>query len=165
MKKIVTIILLLIPAFAASAQEAELVRQVVASAGISGVTRNTIVQSTMGETVVLTVRAAGTMLTQGFQQPEVTVPEVRPTDPRITDFIVYPNPASGEAWLEFNLLDDAKVNLLLVNNAGQVISSEAVDMLAGRITRLLPVAGYAAGMYYVMLKVKYTTYTQKLVIQ
>ncbi|HEY9560150.1 MAG TPA: T9SS type A sorting domain-containing protein [Anseongella sp.] len=164
MKKIYTAIFLLAPV-AAVAQEAIIERQLVASVGINNVIGNTIVQSTLGEAVILTVQGARALLSQGFQQPEVTSLDLPPTDPRIVDFIVYPNPASSEAWLEFDLLDDARVNVLLINNAGQVMNNEAVDMLAGKITRLLPVSGYAAGMYYVVLKVKYKTYTQKLVIQ
>ena len=171
MKKKHVLFLLSIPLLPAllpegvSAQEAVIERQVVASAGISNVIGNTIVQSTLGEAVILTVQGPGALLSQGFQQPEVTSLDLPPADPRIIDFIVYPNPASSEAWLEFDLLDDARVNVLLVNNAGQVMNNEVVDMLAGKITRLLPVSGFAAGIYYVVLKVKYKAYTQKLVIQ
>lgn len=148
-----------------SAQEAFVERQLVASAGIWNTIDGTIVQSSVGEAVVLTLEAPGVLLSQGFQQPEVTATDLTPVDPRITDFIVYPNPASGEAWLEFDLLDDAQVNILLVNNAGQIMNNEEVDMLAGHITRLLPVEGYAAGIYYVVLKVRFKTYTKKLVVQ
>lgn len=154
----------LLPA-AASGQEAFIERQLVASAGIWNTIGGAIVQSSVGEAVVLTLEAPGVLLSQGFQQPEVTARDLTPVDPQITDFIVYPNPASVEAWLEFDLLDDAQVNILLVNNAGQVMNNEEVDMLAGHITRRLQVEGYAAGIYYVVLKAGFKTYTKKLVVQ
>src|SRR3546814_5605565 len=118
MKKIYTAIFLLAPV-AAVAQEAISERQLVASVGINNVIGNTIVQSTLGEAVILTVQGARALLSQGFQQPEVTSLDLPPTDPRIVDFIVYPNPASSEAWLEFDLLDDARVNVLLINKIGR----------------------------------------------
>src|SRR3546814_15204433 len=85
MKKIYTAIFLLAPV-AAVAQEAIIERQLVASVGINNVIGNTIVQSTLGEAVILTVQGARALLSQGFQQPEVTSLDLPPTDPRLVDF-------------------------------------------------------------------------------
>ena len=143
----------------------ELVRQVSASMGHSGMVGYTVFQYTIGEPLVTTLAAGDLLLTQGFQQPEVVSPNKAPEAPFVSDFIVFPNPASEKVNLAFDLLQDGRVVFMLVNNAGQVVFSTATNMLAGRVTYALPVSGYAVGLYYLVIRTGYRTYTEKLVIQ
>lgn len=143
----------------------ELVRQVVASTGHSATVGYTIFQYTIGEPVVTTLGIGDLLLTQGFQQPEVSGPTNAPQAPFVSDLIVYPNPAAEFTNLEFDLLQDGRVVFMLVNNAGQVVLTKASEMLAGRATYTLPLSDYASGLYYVVIRTGYRTYTEKLIIQ
>lgn len=142
-------------------------RQVIASAGISGTSGDFIVQTTLGELVVSTVSSGQTILTQGFQQPEIFLIPIPPVEGElITGVIIYPNPASVEAQLEFDLQKNGSVQVMLVNNAGQLVHNVQMDAPKGRVKHLIPLGGrYAAGMYYVLLKVNYETHTEKLIVQ
>lgn len=143
----------------------ELVRQVAANAGQSTTVGYTIFQYTIGEPLIATLSTNDLLLTQGFQQPEVAGPTKAPEAPFVSDLIVYPNPASEFTNLEFDLLQDGRVVFMLVNNAGQVVSTTTKQMLAGRVTYTLPLTNYASGLYYLVIRTGYRTYTEKLVIQ
>ncbi|SRR5690606_4180208 len=143
----------------------ELVRQVVANAGHEGSVGHVIFQFTIGEPIVATLSAGNVQLTQGFQQPEVSGPIKPPEAPFVTDLIVYPNPASDQVNLEFDLLQDGRVVFMLVNNAGQVVDTITKTLMSGRLTYTLPLSNYASGLYYLIIRTGYRTYTEKLIIQ
>lgn len=143
----------------------ELARQVVANTGHSATGGYTIVQYTIGEPLVTTLSVGHLLLTQGFQQPEVAGPVKPPESPFVSDLIVYPNPASDQVNLEFDLLQDGRVVFMLVNNAGQVVFSKTAQMLSGRLTYTLPLGSYASGLYYLVIRTGYRSYTEKLIIQ
>lgn len=142
-------------------------RQVVASASLNGTIGDVHIQSTLGETVVSTFSGGDMILTQGFQQPQILFVPLSPVDgDLISGIIIYPNPASVEAHLEFDLLKDSPVQVLLINNAGQVVGHDRLEAVKGRIKHFIPLGGrYAAGMYYVVLKIEYEAHTEKLVVQ
>lgn len=143
--------------------QASLTRSVVSSTGSSAQVGGTLVQFTVGEVAALTLESAGIMLTQGFQQPEVTVPTPAPNS--VGNMRVYPNPAIGRTKVDFDLLVDGKVVINLVNNAGQIVHSSSVTSLAGKIEYVIPLNGLASGAYHVVLYVNYRTFSQKLIIQ
>lgn len=143
----------------------ELVRQVVANTGHSATVGYTIFQYTIGEPLVATIGVGDLLLTQGFQQPEVAGPIKPPEAPFVSDLIVYPNPAAEFTNLEFDLLQDGRVVFMLVNNAGQVVLTKSSEMLAGRVTYTLPLTDYASGLYYLVIRTGYRTYSEKLIIQ
>src|SRR3546814_2421271 len=84
-----------VPTVSLHAQELVLERQVVGSTGHNTQVGHTIFQYTVGEAAVATLMQSPLLLTQGFQQPEVTVIHDIPQLPYLTDFIVFPNPASS----------------------------------------------------------------------
>ena len=143
----------------------ELVRQVVASTGHEATVGYAIFQYTIGEPMITTLEGGDLLLTQGFQQPEVVAPIKPPEAPFVSDLIVYPNPASDIVNLGFDLLQDGRVVFMLVNNAGQVVFSTTRELLAGRLTYSIAVSNYASGLYYLVIRTGYRTYTEKLVIQ
>ena len=149
----------------ANAQQVELQRSVIASAGGSAEINNTIFQYTIGEVLVTAMENSPLLVTQGFQQPEVNGSVPEPQAPLITGFIVYPNPANSQTKLEFDLVMDDMVNIQLVNNAGQTVRNISLKMLAGKANYILPLGGYPSGLYYVVLKASRRTYSEKLVIQ
>ncbi|WP_214226565.1 T9SS type A sorting domain-containing protein [Pedobacter sp. B4-66] len=149
----------------ANAQQVELPRSVVASGGSSATINNTIFQYTIGETLITAIENSPLLVTQGFQQPELNSSTPPIEAPLITGFIVYPNPASSQTKLEFDLINDDLVNIQLVNNAGQTVRNISLKMLAGKANYILPLSGYPSGLYYVVIKASRRTYSEKLVIQ
>lgn len=147
--------------------QALLERQVVASAGINGKMGNMIVESTVGEPVIATFTDGGIILTQGFHQPQIFLVPLAPVNGNlISGIILYPNPASVETNLEFDLLKDNDVEVLLINNAGQIMGNQHLESIKGRVKHIIPLGGrYASGMYYVVLRIEYEMHTQKLIIQ
>ena len=149
-----------------SAQQLILERQVVGSTGYSMQVGNTIFQYTVGEAMVATLVKSPLLLTQGFQQPEITVIHNIPELPYLTDFIVFPNPASSYTTIRFNLFAPGNVRLMLVNNAGQIVYNDDRNVGAGLLEFRVPLERYASGLYYVVLSVDSSRkYTEKLIIQ
>lgn len=148
------------------AQEIVLERQVVGSTGYSVQAGSTIFQYTVGEAAVETLMQADPLLTQGFQQPEVTVLHNAPQLPYLTDFIVFPNPATSYTTIRFNLFTPGIVQFMLVNNAGQIVYNEQRDVAAGQLEYRIPLEQYASGLYYLVLSIDSSRkYTEKLIIQ
>jgi hypothetical protein len=98
MKKIIlTLIFGGAVSFAVDAQSIE--RSVIGSAGGVSTTASSIITWTVGETVVNTAGAGSVILTQGFQQPEISTGAVK-TLKSDAGMKVYPNPSSGKFTLE-----------------------------------------------------------------
>lgn len=146
-------------------QQAQLQRAVIASNGGTGQLNSTIFQYTIGEVMVNSLESSSLLLTQGFQQPEVAGNETAPEINLVNSFIVYPNPATGSTQVEFDLLKDGKINLQLVNNAGQTVRNFSVALMAGKVKYPLSIYGLSSGLYYVVLKAANKLYSEKLVIQ
>ncbi|MDR6782639.1 hypothetical protein ABIE26_000873 [Pedobacter africanus] len=165
MKTIIPICFALATGTTASAQQAQLQRSVIASTGGTAQINNTIIQYTIGDVLVNPIESPPLLVTQGFQQPEVAGNETDPEINYVNSFIVYPNPATGSTYVEFDLLKSGPVNLQLVNNAGQTVRNFTVNLLAGKVKYPLLISGLSSGLYYVVLKAAFKQYSEKLVIQ
>ncbi|MBB5436581.1 hypothetical protein HDC92_000245 [Pedobacter sp. AK017] len=165
MKTIIPICFALATGTTASAQQPQLQRSVISSAGGFAQINSSIVQYTIGEPLVSSLESPPILLSQGFQQPEIAGNETEPEINFVNSFIVYPNPASGSTNVEFDLLKDGKVNMQLVNNAGQTVRNFSVNLLAGKVKYPLLISGLSSGLYYVVLKAANRQYAEKLVIQ
>lgn len=143
--------------------QVRLTRSVVASTGGSAQVGNTLVQFTIGEPAVTTFTSSRLVLTQGFQQPEFTLPNI--LVPVVGNMRVFPNPAASYTKIDFDLLADAKVLINLVNNAGQIVHARAVNSMAGKLEYILPLSSFSPGIYHVVLYVNFKTYSEKLIIQ
>ena len=68
-------------------------QQVISSSG--GVFENSSgsISFTIGECVISSLSSAGTMLTQGFQQPKLAIIENSPVSLQGMDIVAFPNPA------------------------------------------------------------------------
>ncbi|GAA0539183.1 T9SS type A sorting domain-containing protein [Chitinophaga japonensis] len=138
-------------------------RQVTASSGGSGLIGNILIQYTIGEPVVATFSAGNSMLTQGFQQPEL--PPLPPGKDPIINYILYPNPASTTVKVQFELLTPGAVLFRLVNSAGQQMFQQFRHYGPGQVIIPIPVNRFAAGIYTVMLNINGKVFFEKLIIQ
>lgn len=162
--KYLLIALLMAMAWLPTTAQLVLVREVVASNGGTGVAGGITFDYTIGEPAVITIAAGGWMFSQGFQQPEILPPIIPGVSP-ILDLILFPNPAVTTAKMQFNLITEATITVMLVNTAGQVIYSDVRLYGAGKVTIPAPVDRLAAGIYTVIIKAGGMVYTEKLIVQ
>lgn len=141
-----------------------LVREVVASSGGTGVAGGISFDYTIGEPAVTTIAAGSWIFSQGFQQPEV-LPYMMPGGSPILNLILFPNPAATTARMQFNLVTETTITVMLVNTAGQVIYSDARLYGVGKVTIPTQVDKLAAGIYTVIIKAGGMVYTEKLIVQ
>lgn len=160
------LLLLCLAAGGVPAARAQLIlnRQVNASTGGGGPSGNYIFQYTVGEITVSSLQKGPLLLTQGFHQAEELPPVPAGTEV-VVNMLLYPNPASTNLKIQFDLLSNNAVALLIVNSGGQLVHQEIRTYGAGRVLITLPVNSFAAGIYTVILKAGGHMFQEKLVIQ
>lgn len=148
-----------------SSTEAQILnRQVNSSAGDVGKINDMNFSFTIGDLATTTLSKGALMITQGFQQPE-ELPPVDPGTKPVLNMIVYPNPASVVAKLEFDMLFGGLVYVFLINSSGQVVYKETRTYGAGRIVLSMPIDHLAAGIYTVRLQAGGYAFQDKLIVQ
>ncbi len=82
------------------------------------------------------------------------------------DFNVYPNPASDNMQINFNLNETKKVEIKIYNNLGAIVfTSNEGQLISGNHTLEISVSDLAKGIYYMNLKAGENTISKKIVIQ
>lgn len=82
------------------------------------------------------------------------------------DFMVYPNPSTGQFTFEFYLQQQSSVNLVVLNSLGRVVATLADGVLTPGAHQLYWNAGnLSAGMYYLQLKTDNQFITKKIIKQ
>lgn len=108
---------------------------------------------TLGETVTETYSSPSNIVTQGFQQPDVTVTKVEEATAGV-NVVVFPNPTAGQLSVELTSVASRKMQLELVDINGRLLHSQQAEVPAGVQTLTMDIASLAAGQY--MLRVKDT---------
>ncbi|PWV50446.1 T9SS type A sorting domain-containing protein [Chitinophaga sp. S165] len=139
-------------------------RQVNASTGGGGPSGDYIFQYTIGEIAVSSLQKGNMLLTQGFHQPEELPPVPAGTE-LIVNMLLYPNPVATNLKIQFDLLSNSPVALLLINSGGQMVHQESRTYGAGRVLITLPVTKFSAGIYTLVVKAGGHMFQEKLVIQ
>ncbi len=78
---------------------------------------------------------------------------------------VFPNPAKNNAQVSVNLVNDAKVQIDVLNTVGQLVKSVKTDGQNGINAINIDLGGLASGIYMVNVKVDNASITKKLVIE
>ncbi len=84
----------------------------------------------------------------GFTADKFAKVGVNEVAKNISNVQVYPNPATSEATINFNMNKAGNVDIQIVNMLGQTVYSTRVDAVAGANTTKIDVASYKAGMYF-----------------
>ena len=79
------------------------------------------------------------------------------------EFSLFPNPSNGILNIQFIAIDELKSNLnvTITNSLGQTVLSEEVN----KQNSALNIEHLSDGLYYVTVKTKNKTFTQKIVVQ
>ncbi len=79
--------------------------------------------------------------------------------------VIYPNPANGESVIEITIMEDAVVELKIVNIVGQEIKAIASGkMQAGAHRFVVELSSLAAGLYYCQLTVGEKKQVKKVIV-
>jgi len=77
---------------------------------------------------------------------------------------IYPNPTSGEAYIELELKETADITLSIRNTNGQLISLEKLENQSGFTRQLLATENCVPGIYLVGVSIEGQTTTKKIII-
>ncbi|OFY60066.1 MAG: hypothetical protein A2Y87_09755 [Bacteroidetes bacterium RBG_13_46_8] len=122
-------------------------QQVVAAAGNSSENRETIIEWSLGETVIATLTNGSITLTQGFQQPGLSVTVIKSIDGLPFAIEVYPNPTDDLLLIKLDYDEARDFQYLMYDVNGKVLiqSKPESDISA------IDMKNYTAGVY--LLKV------------
>jgi len=79
-------------------------------------------------------------------------------------FNIYPNPSNGNFTVEIGLTENNKVELILQNALGQIVSSETYQMSAGMNKVEIKESALAKGIYFMQVRTNDEVITKKIEI-
>lgn len=148
MKKIITIIIALMPLFLL-AQTAE--RQVIGTAGGSSSSSSFQVSSTVGEAVVGTATSTTLILNQGFQQPDEESLSIEDHESGLS-INAYPNPVKGIVTLELDAPNSMELSVQVLDFKGNTLATPLQKLkVQGTFTREIDFSNLASGNYFLLL--------------
>lgn len=124
MKKIILFVIGILCMLSVSGQQ--LSPEVISSAGDYFIGSNATLSWTIGEGVIETFTGTNCILTQGFQQPFISVTGIKKLDNKNLEIKVFPNPASD--FLNVCFIATEKIDLIieLIDLNGKVLLNEKV---------------------------------------
>jgi hypothetical protein len=128
-------------------------QEVVAASGNYYESEQGSISWTLGETLIETFQAGELTLTQGFQQPALSVGtyvEDTNIDFQLTAF---PNPTKGHVTISTDFLDAEKLEYLIYDLNGRIISNKTLD---GPLTGIA-FDDFHPGTYFIRLSNKGVT--------
>jgi len=146
MRKLIITVLAFAP-LALFGQSAE--RQVIASSGGYSSASNIQASYTAGETVVATGTSSSVIVTQGFQQPNVSSVGIEEMDNGLS-VNVYPNPVSDNLIVEINSTNELLVNATVYDMQGKATGVTVSNLnVNGTLKQTLDVSSLNAGKYLI----------------
>ena len=156
------LILVLIITVATSAFAQNLLPTVISSSGGSGSSDGISLSWTTGELMTQTFSADTLMLTQGFQQGEITVAtSVNKLHGLSMDVKVYPNPVQNMLNINFKGLINQPARIKLMTLSGKVIFTREINN-PSNITRI-NLNGISPGTYMLKVSINGRSKTFKIV--
>jgi len=128
---------------------------VIASSGGFYSNPSGMLSSTVGEmSMVATFSAGGTILTQGFQQPEDFNVSVKNIDNENSGIAVGPNPTGGTVQIIFSKPDVLKLSIAIYDVAGRLVYHTETQKAAFNNYVALNLASFVQGDYVLECKSK-----------
>lgn len=131
--------------------------EVISTAGGYEENGNVSISWTIGEPVIETFQDTGAILTQGFQQTNLTIVQVEKINAPTISCIVYPNPTSDQVSVKIENIGNEKILLELYDVKGVKIFDKKVTE---QITNI-DFSDYQAANYFLKVSVsgkKHFTY-------
>jgi len=124
-----------------------LMPQVVSSSGGSGQNAQGSLDWTIGEPVTATVSDGNSTLTQGFQQPTLSLVTAQNENNPSVNMLVYPNPTADFVTLKFDNVNESQFNYKIFDIAGKLVNEGRATSANPNISFL----GLASGTYTISL--------------
>lgn len=86
------------------------------------------------------------------------------TNVKANSFVVYPNPATNNVNVNFDLLDNKNVNVVIYDVLGNEVYNNSTEMTKGLQTLQVNTSILSSGVYYLTLVVDNAKETKKLII-
>ncbi|MCE3228639.1 MAG: BNR/Asp-box repeat protein [Bacteroidetes bacterium] len=83
----------------------------------------------------------------------------------VNSAVIYPNPASGNAVLSIDMVDNANVSIDVYSTVGQLVKSSKTTAQVGENTINFDLSNLATGIYMVNVKVGNAVSTKKLIVE
>ncbi len=107
---------------------------------------------TIGEmTMVQTFSSGSSILTQGMQQPASAPVSVREFQNPLYSMEIFPNPGSGNFFIELKTPIAAIVRLRVLDILGQLVLTEKENNIPGTMRQTLNLSGLTNGTYMVQV--------------
>ena len=122
---------------------------VIASGGTYSSAGGNSLSYTVGEMSAVSTLTNGSILTQGFQQPNDILLGLLDIEKEADGaFSIYPNPAKETVWFGYEFSQSGKAEITLYNIAGQKLGYGFVESYdSGKIIHHFDCTAYAAGNY------------------
>ena len=117
-------------------------QEVISSAGATHSSANLQLSWTVGEPMVETFSAGGTILTQGFHQSKLVITAIDPIPLAGFELEVYPNPTSGEVNIKVNKGNISSLRFFLYTSQGEQILRQEFSGQIEPINMQLLAPGY-----------------------
>lgn len=145
------ILLFLLWAASASAQDYTIFNQVIGSTGHFAVEGNQQWSYTVGEVVIETIGANNMVLTQGFHQPEFSI-QVSTQDPDLAawEIEVFPNPTTDVLNVRFSSNQTGALEAMVFDMYGRLLANpQTLEQATGSVIDCTP---WLPGVYMLQLR-------------
>ena len=119
--------------------------------GTTGSTQDQL-SYTVGETVIQTAEAMDTLLTQGFQQPDVLSGTFVDPLMGLTAYVLYPNPTSGNLSLELTTEGRREFSAEIVDVHGRIVLAPLKLVVETQSVTTFDVSHLATAGYVLLLR-------------
>ena len=82
----------------------------------------------------------------------------------VNNFLVYPNPTRGILNIEFDILDNKKSSLSIVNILGEVVCNENIENKTSKYSTKIDLSNYSNGIYFVKIKTNHKIISRKIIL-
>ncbi|MGA2407055.1 MAG: T9SS type A sorting domain-containing protein [Bacteroidales bacterium] len=129
---------------------AQMMQEVISSAGGYNVNRGVSISWTLGETIIPTFKSQdGTLiLTHGVQQ-EMIITAVEETIDDPVKIKVFPNPADAIVNMQFEAPVDEEIIFDILDSQGKLVKTDLID--SAMTEKQINVQDFPAGIYYLRL--------------
>lgn len=141
--------LLIISVFLGLSVSAQTTKQeVIASAGGFNSSGTFAISWTLGETIIPTFTSGSLILTHGFQQ-DIWITAVEENLENSVKVTIFPNPASDNVNISFDLPIDSEVKVYLLDSQGKLVKTDVIENASTETEMNLQ--DIPAGVYYLRL--------------
>jgi hypothetical protein len=86
-------------------------------------------------------------------------------DNALGDFTIYPNPATGEVYINLSAETAIDASIVIANNLGQIVQTISNQELGGTTTAKVNISGVSTGVYFITITSQGFSETKKLIIE